>query len=66
MAKYSEKAEVKIAKVMHEFKEGTLKSGKNGINGKVTNRKQAIAIGISEAHEAGLKVPHRKNAKLKT
>jgi len=42
---------------MHEFKEGTLKSGEHGRNGKVTNRKQAIAIGISEAKEAGLKVP---------
>lgn len=57
MGKYSKKAEEKIAEVMHEFKEGTLKSGENGRNGKVTNRKQAIAIGISEAKEAGLKVP---------
>lgn len=57
MAKYSKKAQDKIGEVMHEFKVGTLKSGKNGINGKVTNRKQAIAIGISEAKEAGLKVP---------
>jgi hypothetical protein len=56
MAKYSKK-------VMHEFKEGTLKSGRNGENGKVTNRKQAIAIGISEAKEAGLKVPEKKVAK---
>ena len=63
MAKYSEKAQIKIEKVMHEFKEGTLKSGKNGIGGKVTNRKQAIAIGISEAKEAGLKVPAQKTAK---
>ena len=57
MGKYSKKSQEKIAEVMHEFKEGTLKSGENGINGKVTNRKQAIAIGISEAKEAGLKVP---------
>ena len=48
MAKYSKKAQDKIEEVMHEFKEGTLKSGKNG---KVTSRKQAIAIGISEAKE---------------
>ena len=48
MSKYSKKAQEKIGIVMHEFKEGTLKSGKNGIGGKVTNRKQAIAIGISE------------------
>jgi hypothetical protein len=60
MAKYSKKAEEKIGIVMHEFKEGTLKSGKNGIGGKVTDRQQAIAIGISEAKEAGLKVPSKK------
>ena len=63
MAKYSKKAEHKIEEVMHEFKEGALKSGKDGKNGKVTNRKQAIAIGISEAKEAGLKVPIQKAAK---
>lgn len=57
MGKYSKKAQEKIAEVMHEFKEGTLKSGEDGRNGKVTSRKQAIAIGISEAKEAGLKVP---------
>jgi hypothetical protein len=61
--KYSEKAQNKIEEVMHEFKEGTLKSGKHGKNGKVTSRKQAIAIGISEAKEAGLKVPTQKTAK---
>jgi hypothetical protein len=60
MAKYSKNAQDKIEEVMHEFKEGTLKSGKNGKNGKVTNRKQAIAIGISEAKEAGFKVPVQK------
>jgi len=60
MAKYSKKAQDKIEEVMHEFKEGTLKSGKNG---KVKSRKQAIAIGISEAKEAGLKVPVQKSAK---
>ncbi len=66
MAKYSKKAQEKIGEVMHEFKEGTLKSGKDGKNGKVTNRKQAIAIGISEAKEAGLKVrTQKKTTKLK-
>jgi len=60
MAKYSKKAQEKIEEVMHEFKDGTLKSGKNGSGGKVKNRKQAIAIGISEAKEAGLKVPPMK------
>jgi hypothetical protein len=63
MSKYSKKAEEKIGEVMHEFKEGTLKSGKDGKGGKVTNRKQAIAIGISEAKEAGLKVPAQKDDK---
>lgn len=57
MAKYSKKAQEKIEEVMHEFKHGELKSGKGGKGGIVKNRKQAIAIGISEAREAGLKVP---------
>ena len=57
MAKYSKKAQEKIAEVMHEFKEGTLKSSSGD---KVTNRDQAIAIGISEAKEAGYKVPKQK------
>lgn len=60
MAKYSKKAQDKIGEVMKEFKDGTLKSGKNGSGGKVKSRKQAIAIGISEAREAGLKVPAEK------
>lgn len=60
MAKYSKKAQDKVEKVMHEFKEGTLKSGKGGKGGKVKSRKQAIAIGISEAREAGAKVPAKK------
>jgi len=57
MAKYSKKAQEKIEEVMHEFKHGELKSGKDGKGGIVKSRKQAIAIGISEAKEAGLKVP---------
>ena len=63
MAKYSAAAEKKVGKVMKEFKEGTLKSGKNGKGGKVKSRKQAIAIGISEARSAGLKVPKEKPGK---
>jgi len=51
MAKQTKKQTEKIEKVMHEFKEGALTNGKNGINGKVTNRKQAIAIALSEADE---------------
>ena len=57
MAKYSKKAQEKIEEVMHEFKHGELKSGKDGKGGVVKSREQAIAIGISEAREAGLKVP---------
>ena len=57
MAKYSKKAQEKIEEVMHEFKHGELKSGKGGKGGIVKSREQAIAIGISEAREAGLKVP---------
>ena len=60
MAKYSKKAQDKIEKVMHEFKEGTLKSGKSGE--KVKSKKQAVAIGISEAREAGAKVPKKKKS----
>ena len=59
MAKYSKKASDKIAEVMHEFKEGDLKSGKDGSGGKVKSRKQAIAIGISEAKKEGAKVPEK-------
>ena len=57
MTKYDTKAEKKISKVMHEFGDGKLKSGTTGK--KVTSRKQAIAIGISEARKEGDKVPKR-------
>ena len=59
MAKYSKKAQDKIEKVMHEKKRGTLRSGSGK---KVTSRKQAIAIGISEARKAGAKVPKKKTS----
>lgn len=55
MAKYSKKAGEKVEKTMHEMKEGTLRSGGSGK--KVKSRKQAIAIGLSEARRAGAKVP---------
>lgn len=55
MAKYSKKAQSKVKKAMDEMKEGTLRSGRSGK--KVTNPKQAIAIGLSEAREDGAKVP---------
>lgn len=63
MAKYSKKAGEKIEKAMHEKKKGTLRSGRSGK--KVTSRKQAIAIGLSEAREAGAKVPKKKGAAKK-
>lgn len=59
MAKYDKKSQAKVEKVMHEFKEGTLKSGSGK---KVTKRKQAIAIGLSEAREEGAKVPKKKSS----
>lgn len=59
MAKYSEKAQDKVHKALHEEKEGTLKSGSSGK--KVTSRKQAIAIGLSEARHEGAKVPKKKD-----
>ena len=61
MAKYSKKAIEKVEKAMHERKAGTLKSGRSGK--KVKSRKQAIAIGLSEAREAGAKLPKKKGAK---
>ena len=61
MARYSKKAQDKIEEVMHEFKHGELKSGKGGKGGIVKSREQAIAIGISEARDAGLKVPKEKS-----
>lgn len=63
MAKYSKVSQKKVEKVMHEYKEGTLRSGKKGRGGKVQSRKQAIAIGLSEARKAGAKVPAQKSKK---
>jgi len=62
--KYSKKASKKVEKVMHERKQGTLRSGGSGK--KVTSRKQAIAIGLSEARAAGAKVPKKKATRKKT
>jgi len=61
MKKYSKNAQKKIKKVMVEYKEGDLKSGKS--EKKVTNRKQAIAIAISEAKKEGDKVPKKSSRK---
>lgn len=60
MPRYGKKAQDKIKKVMHERKHGTLRSGSSGT--KVTSRKQAIAIGLSEARKAGAKVPETKSS----
>lgn len=60
MAKYGDKAEKKVHKALREMEEGKLKSGSGK---KVTNRKQAIAIGLSEAREEGGKVPSKKDKK---
>ena len=60
MAKYGKKASKKVEKSMHEMKRGTLRSGGSGK--KVTSRKQAIAIGLSEARRAGGKVPAKKSS----
>jgi hypothetical protein len=64
MAKrYGKAASKKVAKVMRERKRGTLRSGRSGK--KVTSRKQAIAIGLSEARRAGAKVPKRPRRKTR-
>ncbi len=57
MAKYGKKAQTKVKRAMEEMKEGSLKSGRSGK--KVTNPKQAIAIGLSEARKEGGKVPKK-------
>jgi hypothetical protein len=62
MAKYGKKAGEKVEKAMRERKRGTLRSGSGQ---KVKSRKQAIAIGLSEARRAGGKVPKKKGAKKK-
>jgi hypothetical protein len=61
MARYGKKAQSKVKRAMHERKAGTLRSGSSGR--KVTSRKQAIAIGLSEARRAGGKVPSRSSGR---
>jgi hypothetical protein len=58
MARYGKKAQEKVERAMHERKHGTLKSGRSGKT--VRSRKQAIAIGLSEARREGGKVPKQK------
>jgi uncharacterized protein DUF6496 len=62
MARYGRKSRQKVKKAMHERKRGKLRSGRSGK--KVRSRKQAIAIGLSEARRAGAKVPRRAKAKV--
>jgi len=61
MAKYPAKAQEKVEETMHEMKEGKLKSGNS--DKKVTNPKQAVAIGLSEARKEGAKVPKKRSSK---
>jgi hypothetical protein len=60
--KYGKAAGKSVERAMHREKKGTLRSGKGGKGGKVTSRKQAIAIGLSEARKKGAKVPKKKSA----
>ena len=59
--KYSKAASKKVEKALHEEKRGKLKSGPGGKGGTVKSRKQAIAIGLSEARKKGAKVPKKKS-----
>lgn len=61
MARYGTKAQKSVKRAMHKRKKGTLKSGKSGK--RVTSRKQAIAIGLSEARKKGAKVPSKSKSK---
>ena len=60
MPRYGKKASESVEKAMHKKKRGQLKSGRSGK--KVTSRKQAIAIGLSEARKKGAKVPNKKSS----
>jgi hypothetical protein len=61
--KYGKAAGKSVKRAMHKKKSGTLKSGKGGKGGKVKSRKQAIAIGLSEARAKGAKVPRKKSSR---
>lgn len=64
--RYSKSAGKTVASAMRRKKRGTLKSGKRGRGGKVKSRKQAIAIGLSEARKKGAKVPRKKKSSKKS
>jgi hypothetical protein len=63
--KYGKGAQKSVASAMRSKKKGTLRSGQGGKGGKVTSRKQAVAIGLSEARKKGAKVPRKKQSKRK-
>ena len=65
MAKYGKKAQKTVESAMRRRKKGTLKSGKGGKGGTVKSRKQAIAIGLSEARAKGAKVPRKRKTASK-
>ena len=65
MAKYSRSASKDVERALRREKKGTLKSGKGGKGGTVKSRKQAIAIGLSEARKKGKKVPKKKSGTKK-
>ena len=64
--KYGKAASKRVESAMRRRKKGTLKSGKGGKGGKVKSRKQAIAIGLSEARKKGAKVPRKKKARKRS
>jgi len=64
--KYGKAASKRVESAMRRRKKGTLKSGKGGKGGKVKSRKQAIAIGLSEARKKGAKVPRKKSSRRKS
>ncbi len=64
--KYGKAASKRVESAMRRRKKGTLKSGKGGKGGKVKSRKQAIAIGLSEARKKGAKVPRKKSSRKKS
>jgi hypothetical protein len=66
MARYSRSASKDVKRAMRKRKKGTLKSGKGGRGGRVKSRKQAIAIGLSEARKKGKKVPKRRKMRRKS
>jgi hypothetical protein len=63
MARYGKAAGKSVERAMHKMEQGTLKSGKGGKGGRVKSRKQAIAIGLSEARKKGAKVPRKRDSR---